>query len=340
MTNRWFGAATMASVFTVGCAITSAWADSLPSKCGAAKIRAATAYGSCRLKAESKAVQRGGTPDTEALAKCGSKLAQKFQKSETQAPGLCPTEGDEPDIDAQITTHTTVLARCLSGGVCSNGCRLPVSGQVASEGSGDDGDVQAGVALSYVDNGDGTISDVNTGLMWEKKVALNGSSANCTNEAGSCANPHDADNRYDWTATGTAYDGAAVTIFLVQLNHRCNADVTVPCADDAACAGVGGACGFAGHRDWRLANVRELQSIISYDGYGPAVAPAFHGASCGPSCTDLGDPACSCTNPQFYWASTTGPVSPANAWWVNFYDGSIDMEVKTTKYWLRAVRNF
>src|SRR5262245_40922458 len=35
-------------------------------------------------------------------------------------------------------------------------------------GTGHDGDVQAG-ALAYMDNGNGTISDVNTGLTWEKR---------------------------------------------------------------------------------------------------------------------------------------------------------------------------
>jgi len=35
----------------------------------------------------------------------------------------------------------------------------------------DDGFVKAGGPLSYRDNGDGTISDLNTGLMWEKKSA-------------------------------------------------------------------------------------------------------------------------------------------------------------------------
>jgi len=34
----------------------------------------------------------------------------------------------------------------------------------------DDGTVQAGGALSFHDNGDGTITDQNTGLMWEQKI--------------------------------------------------------------------------------------------------------------------------------------------------------------------------
>jgi len=35
-------------------------------------------------------------------------------------------------------------------------------------GTGQDGEIQAGATLAYVDNGDGTITDTNTGLMWEK----------------------------------------------------------------------------------------------------------------------------------------------------------------------------
>ena len=64
----------------------------------------------------------------------------------------------------------------------TSGCdrvALPATGQVTCwdssgsvvpcAGTGHDGDIQAGAQLSYEDNGDGTITDQNTGLMWEKK---------------------------------------------------------------------------------------------------------------------------------------------------------------------------
>ena len=38
---------------------------------------------------------------------------------------------------------------------------------------GDDADVGAGGALSYPDNGDGTVTDIRTGLTWEKKTDAN-----------------------------------------------------------------------------------------------------------------------------------------------------------------------
>jgi hypothetical protein len=77
------------------------------------------------------------------------------------------------------------------------GCRsqaFPATGQMTCHdssgtlipcaGSGHDGEIQAGATLAYVDNGDGTITDVNTGLTWEKK-----------SDDGSI---HDKDTKYTW----------------------------------------------------------------------------------------------------------------------------------------------
>ncbi|MEO6028629.1 MAG: DUF1566 domain-containing protein [Candidatus Binatia bacterium] len=55
---------------------------------------------------------------------------------------------------------------------------------VPCAGTGYDGDVQAGAPLSYTDNGDGTITDTNTTLVWEK-----------LSDDGSM---HDKDDTYTW----------------------------------------------------------------------------------------------------------------------------------------------
>ena len=47
-------------------------------------------------------------------------------------------------------------------------CFDPDGGTIFCNGTREDGDVQAGVSRSYTDNGDGTITDNRTGLMWEK----------------------------------------------------------------------------------------------------------------------------------------------------------------------------
>jgi len=189
-------------------------------------------------------------------------------------------------------------------------------------GTGQDGDIQAGADLSYTDNGDGTIRDNVTGLMWEKKD---------NNNVGGI---HDKDNTYTWSQ--------AFSVFIDRLNNRCNNDETVNCTvnGDADCVGVGGPCGFAGYRDWRLPNVKELQSIVNYEiPYpGPTVSPAFNTA-CAAGCTVWG---CSCTQATYcnYWSSTT-PVDyryPGNAWFVDFGNGFVVYDGKDDDGHVRAVR--
>jgi uncharacterized repeat protein (TIGR01451 family) len=70
-----------------------------------------------------------------------------------------------------ITVILLQLILLVSCYIPAQAVYLPQSGQTASYATGDDGDIQAGVAWPsprYLDNGDGTISDNLTGLMWLK----------------------------------------------------------------------------------------------------------------------------------------------------------------------------
>jgi hypothetical protein len=98
-------------------------------------------------------------------------------------------------------------------------------------------------ACRYVDDGDGTVSDLNTGLMWEQKRNLDGTQ--------NYADPRDADNDYTWCA-GTfpncaaatdPPDGTAYTDFLGKLNGDTSSDGST----------VTGC--FANHCDWRLPTI-------------------------------------------------------------------------------------
>jgi hypothetical protein len=182
---------------------------------------------------------------------------------------------------------------------------LPTTGQtqcwdsagtpIACAGTGQDGDVQSGAPFSLTDNGDGTITDNNTKLIWEKLDDNNASGI------------HDKDDFYLWA------DAFAVKI--AALN-------TMPC--------------FAGHCDWRLPSIKELQSIASYDVPfpGPSVPAAFN-SSCSAGCTST---TCSCTSSDLYWTSTTYLGSPDFAWYVYFVDGNILANQKTNGGYVRAVR--
>src|SRR5205809_4983867 len=76
----------------------------------------------------------------------------------------------------------------------SGGCPLPATGQttcwdsngnaISCAGTGEDGELRKGAPLAYADHGDGTVKDLNTGLVWEK-----------LSDDGTV---HDKDNLYTW----------------------------------------------------------------------------------------------------------------------------------------------
>jgi hypothetical protein len=190
----------------------------------------------------------------------------------------------------------------------------------------------------FVDNGDGTISDHETLLMWEKKADWDDAAVNCASAA-QCPDPHDADNRYNWGSGDPALpDGTAHSVFLVQLNGTCDGDNSVACTTDAECSGIGsGLCGFAGHRDWRLPTPAELVSIVDYASTtSPAVDAAFNTA-CSDGCTRV---TCSCTpNSSFYLSSMLVAAFPQTVWGVDFYHGGLNAGDPPDFYNTRAVRS-
>jgi hypothetical protein len=266
-------------------------------KCQADKLKEAGKYGFCRLKAESKAVKKGEAPD---YGKCDLKYGEKWPSIESKAGGACPTSGDEAAISGEVTDQTDLLTLLLSGGTPPIPVTFPVTGQttcwdenggvLACAETGLDGDVRAGAAFSYSDNGDGTITDNNTGLMWEK-LSSDGSI-------------HDYIDTYPWIMAGW---------FKVwTLNN-----------DE-----------FAGYTDWRIPNVKELQSIVDYERSSPSVDPVFD-TGCTPGCTVT---TCSCTWAGYYWSSTSYALNPVEAWIVNFSTGWNSVLDKDDNNLVRAVR--
>ena len=115
----------------------------------------------------------------------------------------------------------------------------------------DDGTLQIGVPLQYVDNGDGTVTDPNTELIWEMKLAADGSDGgNCADGNQANRNLHCVNNVYRWSG-----DGSQETIW--------------DWLDDV------NAENYAGRNDWRIPNIRELYSIVDHGRSQPTADPIF-----------------------------------------------------------------
>jgi len=208
--------------------------------------------------------------------------------------------------------------------------------------------------LRFVDNGDGTITDNQTGLMWEKKDS--------DDATPNPANLHDVDNTYPWAGCCDGDCESSVYVFC-QPNAAAAAACSAQTGGAVGCSECSvGTCetsgrqtiwdwlvqvnteGFAGHSDWRIpsedgcndcwtghsctCNPGELQSIQLEPwpcGTHPCIDPIF-----GPTAS------------EYYWTSTTftrdGQQLGA-AYAVAFgYDGSVgvgDLHVIT---FLRVVR--
>ena len=156
---------------------------------------------------------------------------------------------------------------------------LLVTGQTTYYHHADDGDLQKGKAFSYSDNGNGTITDNVTGLMW----AQDGDGKGC------CWG-----QQTDWYSAIDYCDSIE----------------------------------FAGFDDWRLPNIRELQSLANYGLYYPAI-----------DSTNFPN-----TKTMYYWSSTTSSYSSNHAWVIYFRNGGVHVndsfleKSDSANLYVRAVR--
>jgi Protein of unknown function (DUF1566) len=245
----------------------------------------------------------------------------------TQTPTATGTSTSTPTATATWTPTQTPDPRCAGkseGATCDAGAdfqatTLCVSGacQTCVPGSS--------ATPRFVDNGDGTITDRQTCLVWEKK-----------DNSGSI---HDLFKYYPWSTyagdmcsvAGCPRNGTAFTVFIAGLNSA----------------------GFAGHHDWRLPTSggccgyptgedAELESLLDFtvpncntdpDFDTPCIFAAFN-TNCGtgfdgnPGCTfdgAGGTQECSCDLIPYYYSSSTSaipadPLPPGSqAWGVSSY---------------------
>ena len=103
--------------------------------------------------------------------------------------------------------------------------------EISCTGTGQDGEIQAGVAWPdprFTDNGDGTVTDNLTGLVWTQNANVPGPSS-CT------------------PGTHKTWQGALDYVKCLNTND------------------------YLGYNDWRLPNIKELRSLIDYSKLNPAL---------------------------------------------------------------------
>lgn len=123
------------------------------------------------------------------------------------------------------------------------------------------------LAGSFIDNGNGTVTDSDTGLMWQKE---------------------DDDVTRTWESAITYCEGLSL----------------------------------GSYSDWRLPNIKELESITDDTKYNPPIDTTYF-----PN-----------TKSTIYWSSTTNMTTPSYALIVGFGAGDVGYGLKSGIYYVRCVR--
>jgi len=245
------------------------------------------------------------------LAHCSTSFSESFAKAVSKFGSSNCSSVAAKAFDRRLTrcSHDIVAASALGGTLPPrNGVGLLATGQVtcwdsngvqiSCSGTGQDGDLRRGVPAAYVDNGDGTISDLVTGLMWEKMSMLDGS-------------VHDVVNKYTWDE--------AYAVKLAALN-----------------AG-GGFAGYTDWRLPNRRELESLVDL-ERDNYPAVGAAFNNNCPLSTVPCTIQACSCTSSGSNWTSSTARVQGQEDSAWAVFFYNGSVVTDTKSTSFVVRAVR--
>lgn len=232
-------------------------------RCQALRNKAVGKYAACRHSAEAQLAATGNAAFyAQKLLRCEYKLASAWAATQAKAAAAGVTCLDAPltesDFKAALDAATTNVAVALAGNGLTQCASSPTATPMVPTPTPTPGG-------RFIDNGDGTVTDSQTSLQWEKKDTV-------------CPGMHCVSDAYRWSATFPQPDGTAFTVFLATLN----------------------ASSFAGHNDWRLPTSSELRAILLDD-----CLVHLNSCTCPQGAMGCIDPAFGPTAQSYYWSETT-----------------------------------
>jgi hypothetical protein len=222
-------------------------------------------------------------------------LEDIYQRLDTGAAGTPITFTEPISGPGTGTMHTLNEIYDLIG----ERAPVPKTGQTIPDTTGDDGVLQMGVAWPvprFITGTTGVVTDTLTGLIWLE-------------------NAHCAKTTTDWST--------ALLGYITNLNAFGTMN-GYDCGDTSN--------GGSHQTDWRLPNVREMQSLVHYGFYNLSLPNTAGTGQYSP-----GDPFTG-VQPWYYWTSTTRASNASYAWSVDMRNGAVEQNLRTSLYDVWPVR--
>lgn len=249
------------------------------------------------LQAQNAALQNELQAKNNQIAYLQNQIATLEEATELQAQQIAELQAHNAELETQLAELQGKSFVRQTGQIqCWDENPNPVN----CEGTGQDGDVQAGVpnpAPRFVDNGDGTVSDKLTDLIWLKDASCNALGPN----GDGSANWHEA---------------------LAAANNLTAGDCSLV---DGSVAG-----------DWRLPNVNELQSLINHGFVHPALSNTAGDVQWSEGDPFIGVQS---AVGVYYWTSTSTVGNPNYAWDVLLIRGNVYDDFKGYDRFVWPVRD-